>query len=106
MAMLNMTGVHPCMVSQPDKTNSRGKSKAWTREEYMIKSIRYSCLIPKNSCEGVDVEDLIKVTLHLHGIKNMAGVISCCTTYAQLKNQRIFNLEVAEALANMQKDPQ
>ena len=49
----------------------------------------------------MDVEDLIKASLHMHGIENMAGVISCHTTYAQLTNQRICNLEVAEALVNM-----
>ena len=37
----------------------------------------------------------------MHGVENMAGVISCRTTYSQFTNQHICNLEVAEALADM-----
>ena len=77
--------------------------KAWTREEYMIKVVRYSCLIPKNSCDGVDVEDLVIATLLMHNVSNLDGVVSCRTTYTQKTNQHICNLEVREALAAMFK---
>ena len=49
----------------------------------------------------MDVEDLIMTSLHMHGVDNMVGVISCHTTYSQLTNQRICNLEVTEALADI-----
>ena len=75
--------------------------KAWTREEYMIKVVRYSCLIPKNTCDSVDVEDLVNATLQMHSMTGMDSVVSCHTTYTQHTNQHICNLEVTEALAVM-----
>ena len=46
------------------------KLKAWTSKEYECKNAIYSCLIPKNSVIGIDVEDIIKACLNLYGIKN------------------------------------
>ena len=75
--------------------------KAWTREEYMVKSTRYSCLIPKNSCIGMDVEDLIKTSFIIHGIKKLDGVLSCRTTYVLNSSQRICHIELTDQFSEL-----
>ena len=56
--------------------------KAWTRQEYKTKMVRYSCLIPK-TCDKVDVVDLVNATLQMHNVNSMKGVVICRTTYTQ-----------------------
>ena len=75
--------------------------KAWIREEYMVKSNRYSCLIPKNSCIGVNVEDLIKTIFIIHGITKLDGLLSCNTTYALNSTQRICYIELTDQLSEL-----
>ena len=83
----NQVGVIPC--------------KAWTKDEYMVKSTRYSCVIPKNSCIGMNVDDLIKTSFIIHGVKYLDGVLSCCTTYVLNSTQHICNIEVTDTLSNL-----
>ena len=64
------------------------------------KWVRYSCLIPK-TCDEVDVEDLVNAALQMHNIFGLKGVVTCRTTYTQQTNQRICDLDVTEALAEM-----
>ena len=75
------------------------KLKAWTSKEYECKNAIYSCLIPKNSVIGIDVEDIIKACLNLYGIKNSQGVVRCHTSHTMRDYQRICILEVTEQLA-------
>ena len=75
--------------------------KAWTREEYKVNRTRYSCLIPKNICDGMNVEDLINSSLVMHGVNNMTGVHTCRTTNILNSDQQICNIEVSESLAKM-----
>ena len=75
------------------------KLKAWTSKEYECKNAIYSCLIPKHSCIGIDVEDIIKACLNLYGIKNSQGVVRCHTSHTMRDYQRICILEVTEQLA-------
>ena len=83
----NLVGTIPC--------------KAWTSQEYAIKLVCYSCLIPKFSVMDIDVGDLIKACLNMYGIKNMKGVINCHTSHTVKHSQRICNLEVTEELADI-----
>ena len=73
--------------------------KAWTRQEYKAKVVRYSCLIRK-TCDEVDVEDLVNAALRMHDVSGMKGVVTCRTTYTQQTN-RICNLNITEALPEM-----
>ena len=56
--------------------------QAWTSQEYVVKSVHYSCLIPMFSIMDVDVGDLIKACLNMNGFKDMKGVINCYTSHA------------------------
>ena len=80
----NMVGDNPC--------------RAWTRQEYKTKVVRYSCLIPK-TCDNVDMADLVNAALQMHDVNGMTGVVTCHITYTQKTNQCICNLDVTEALA-------
>ena len=73
--------------------------KAWTSKEYECKNAIYSCLIPKQTCIGIDVEDIIKACLNLYDIKNSQGVVRCHTSHTVRDYQRICILEVTEQLA-------
>ena len=77
----------PSMHRQPtyDKAKSRG----------------YSCLVPKDTCNGISVDDLVNSSLNMHGIKNMEGVLSCHTSYTINSNQCICNIEVTDHLVNL-----
>ena len=77
------------------------KLKAWTSKEYECINAIYSCLIPKNSVIGIDVEDIIKACLNLYGIKNSQGVVRCHTSHTMRDYQRICILEVTEQLAGI-----
>ena len=74
------------------------KLKAWTSKEYECRNAIYSCLIPKNSVIGIDIEDIIKACLNLYGIKNSQGVVRCHTSHTMRDYQRICILEVTEQL--------
>ena len=71
--------------------------KAWTRDEYMSSR----CLIPINSCICVNVEDLIKTSLIIHGVTQFDGMLCCRTTYAINSSQCICNIEVTEKLSEL-----
>ena len=73
--------------------------KAWTSKEYENKNAIYSCLIPKQTCIGIDVEDIIRACLNLYDIKNSQGVVRCHTSYTVRDHQHICILEVTERLA-------
>ena len=77
------------------------KLKAWTSKEYECRNAIYSCLIPKNSVIGIDVEDIIKACLNLYGIKNSQGVVRCHTSHTMRDYQCICILEVTEQLAGI-----
>ena len=74
------------------------KCKAWTWKEYEIPKIRYSCLIPFDTCSGLDARDLIHGALAINQL-SMSDVLTCRTSYAKLTHQRICNIEVTDALA-------
>ena len=73
--------------------------RACSWEEYKIPKIWYSCLIPFNTCKGLEVRDLIHATLVLKNL-SMEGMLTCRTSYAKLSNQQICNIEVTDQLAN------
>ena len=72
--------------------------KAWTWEEYEIPKIRYSFLIPFDTCNGVEAKDLIQTTLVNNNL-SMNDVLTCRTSYAKLSHQRICNIEVTDQLS-------
>ena len=74
------------------------KCKAWTWKEYEIPKVRYSCLIPFDTCSGLDTRDLIHGALAVNQL-SMSDVITCRTSYAKQTQQRICNIEVTDALA-------
>ena len=76
------------------------KLKAWTSKEYENKNAIYSCLIPKKTCIGIEVVDIIRACLNLYDIKNSQGVVRCHTSYTMRDQQRICILEVTEQLAS------
>ena len=73
--------------------------RAWSWEEYEVPKIRYSCLIPLDTCKGLEVRDLIHATLVLINL-SMDDVLTYRTSYTKLSNQRICNIEVTDQLAN------
>ena len=72
--------------------------KAWTWKEYEIPRIRYSCLIPLDTCNGLDARLLIQGTFAVNQL-NMSDVYTCRTSYAKTTQQRICNIEVTDSLA-------
>ena len=74
--------------------------KAWSWEEYDVSKIQYSCLIPIDTCKGLEVRKLIKATLVMNNL-SMEDVLTCRTAYAKVTNQRICNIEVTDQLANL-----
>ena len=72
--------------------------KAWTWEEYEIPKIRYSFLVPFDTCNGLDARDLIHGTLATNNL-SMSDVLTCRTSYAKLTHQRICNIEVTDKLS-------
>ena len=74
------------------------KCKAWTWKEYEIPKIRYSCLIPFDTCSGLDARQLVHGTFAVNQL-NMSDVITCRTSYAKNTQQRICNIEVTDSLA-------
>ena len=72
--------------------------KAWTWEEYEIPKIRYSFLIPFDTCNGLEATDLIHATL-INNNLSMSDVLTCRTSYAKLSHQRICNIEVTDQLS-------
>ena len=77
--------------------------KAWTWEEYEIPKIRYSCLIPFDTCKGVEVRDLIHATLAVNKL-SIKDVLTCRTSYAKLLKLKICNIEVTDLLATAIND--
>ena len=77
--------------------------KAWTWEEYEIPKIRYSFLIPFDTCNGLEASDLIHATLVNNNL-SMSDVLTCRTSYAKLTHQRICNIEVTELLSQAIND--
>ena len=49
------------------------KLKAWTSKEYENKNAIYSCLIPKKTCIGIEVVDIIRACLNLYDIQKLSG---------------------------------
>ena len=74
------------------------KCKAWTWKEYEIPKVRYSCLIPFDTCSGLDTRDLVHGALAVNKL-SMNDVITCRTSYAKQTQQRICNIEVTDELA-------
>ena len=74
------------------------KCKAWTWKEYEIPKIRYSCLIPLDTCSGLDARQLVQGTFAVNQL-NMSDVFTCRTSYAKTTQQRICNIEVTDSLA-------
>ena len=72
--------------------------KAWTWEEYEIPKIRYSFLIPFDTCNGLEATDLIHATLATNNL-SMSDMLTCRTSYAKLTHQRICNIEVTDQLS-------
>ena len=72
--------------------------KAWTYEEYVIPKIRYSFLIPFDTCNGIDAKPLVQGTLAVNQL-SMEDVLTCRTSYSKSNKQRICNIEVTDKLA-------
>ena len=72
--------------------------KAWTWEEYNIPKIRYSFLVPFDTCNGLDTRDLVQGALATNNL-SMSDVLTCRTSYAKLTHQRICNIEVTDKLS-------
>ena len=62
--------------------------KAWTWKEYEIPKIRYSFLVPFDTCSGLDARDLVHGALAINNL-SMSDVLTCRTSYAKLTHQRI-----------------
>ena len=75
------------------------KCKAWTWKEYEIPKIRYSFLIPFDTCMGIDAKPLVQGTLAVNQL-SMTEVLSCRTSYSKTTKQRICNIEVTDKLAS------
>ena len=75
------------------------KCKAWTWKEYEIPKIRYSFLIPFDTCMGIDAKPLVQGTLAVNKL-SMTEVLSCRTSYSKTSKQRICNIEVTDKLAS------
>ena len=72
--------------------------KAWTWKEYEIPRIRYSFLIPIDTCNGLDARLLVQGTFAVNQL-SMSDVYTCRTSYAKTTQQRICNIEVTDQLA-------
>ena len=72
--------------------------KAWTWKEYEVPKIRYSFLIPFDTCNGIDAKPLVQGTLAVNQL-SMVDVLSCRTSYSKTNKQRICNIEVTDKLA-------
>ena len=72
--------------------------KAWTWKEYEIPRIRYSFLIPFDTCNGIDAKPLVQGTLAVNQL-SMDDVLTCRTSYSKTSKQRICNIEVTDKLA-------
>ena len=72
--------------------------KAWTWEEYEIPKIRYSFLIPFDTCNGLEAMDLIHATLANNNL-SMSDMLTCRTSYAKLSHQQICNIKVIDELS-------
>ena len=51
----------------------------------------------------MNIEDLIKTSFIIHGIKNLDGVLSCRTTYTLNSSQHICHIEVTDQLSELLK---
>ena len=72
--------------------------KAWTWKEYEVPKIRYSFLIPFDTCNGIDAKPLVQGTLAVNQL-SMVDVLTCRTSYSKTTKQRICNIEVTDKLA-------
>ena len=64
----------------------------------MIPKIRYSFLIPFDTCNGIDAKPLVQGTLAVNQL-SMVDVLTCRTSYSKSNKQRICNIEVTDKLA-------
>ena len=72
--------------------------KAWTWKEYAIPKIRYSFLIPFDTCNSIDAKPLVQGTLAVNQL-SMVDVLTCRTSFSKNNKQRICNIEVTDKLA-------
>ena len=72
--------------------------KAWTWKEYKIPKIRYSFLIPIDTCNGIDARLIVQGTFAVNQL-SMSDVLTCRTSYSKTTKQRICNIEVTDKLA-------
>ena len=75
--------------------------KAWTSKEYDDKNSIYSCLIPNQTCIGIDSKDIIAACLRMYQIRNSEGIVRCYTSNTKDSGQRICIIEVTEKLATL-----
>ena len=75
--------------------------KAWTSREYNDNNSLYSCLIPLDTCDGIDSKDIVAACLRMYHIRNSEGVVRCYTSTTKESGQRICIIEVTEKLATL-----
>ncbi len=75
--------------------------KAWTSKEYDDKNSIYSCLIPNQTCNGIDSKDIVAACLRMYQIRNSEGIVRCYTSNTKDSGQRICIIEVTEKLATL-----
>ncbi len=73
--------------------------KAWTSREYNENNSTYSCLIPLDTCDGIDSKDIVAACLRMYHFRNSEGVVRCYTSTTKGSGQRICIIEVTEKLA-------
>ena len=75
--------------------------KAWTSREYNDNNSLYSCLIPLDTCDGIDSKDIVAACLRMYHLRNSEGVVRCYTSTTKESGQRICIIEVTEKLATL-----
>ena len=88
-------------IEQVSPSVSSVHLKAWTSREYDDKNSIYSCLIPIDTCDGINSQDIVAACLRMYQIRNSEGVVRCYTSNTKESGQRICIIEVTEKLATL-----
>ena len=88
-------------IDQVSPSVSSVHLKAWTSKEYDDKNSIYSCLIPIDTCDGIDSKDIVAACLRMYQFRNSEGIVRCYTSNTKESGQRICIIEVTEKLATL-----
>ena len=81
-------------IAQVSPSVSSVHLKAWTSHEYNDNNSIYSCLIPLETCTGIDSKDIVAACLRMYQLRNSEGVVRCYTSTTKESGQQSVSLKL------------